>query len=433
MPAPRRRPRAPRPPGTPARRPGAAGPPAPGHRRDRRRPTALLRPAGAALVLAATLALAAGCGGSSAASSDGGGQDAVPVSGGEPGAVADELPEGAVTVMARELDTPWEVRFLPGGDLLVTERRGRLLRLARDAGGQGAPYGIVETHAIEGVREVGEGGLMGLALHPDFPSTPRIYLCHTLEAGGELRNRVVRFRYAGGELDEREVLLGGVPGAAIHDGCRLEFGPEGHLFVTSGDAGEKDDARDRGSLAGKIHRIGPDGAVPGDNPFGSPVWSLGHRNPQGLAFDGRGRLWSAEHGPSGFSSGRDEINLIRRGGDYGWPEITGGEPRDGMIAPRLHSGSSTWAPAGLAHREGRLYFGGLRGAALYEARGLAGGEEPEVRLLAHFRDEFGRIRPVRVGPEGRIWFGTSNRDGRGSPADSDDRLIAVEPDALSGG
>ncbi len=396
------------------------------------RDAAPVGPPTAALLLAAAVGLLAACDGSSAA--PGSGQEAVPVSGGQPGVGADDLSEDELAVMAGGLDTPWAIRFLPDGDLLVTERGGRLLRLSRDGGaGDAHPYRVVERHEIAGVREVGEGGLMGLSLHPDFPAPPHLYVCHTLEAGSGLRNRVVRYRYADGELDEAEVLLGGVPGAAIHDGCRLTFGPDGFLYVTSGDAGEEDRAQDPGSLAGKIHRIGPDGAVPEDNPFGSPVWSLGHRNPQGLAFDGRGRLWSTEHGPSGMASGRDEVNRIRRGENYGWPTITDGERREGMNAPRLHSGSSTWAPAGLAHRDGRLFFGGLRGSALFEARGLAGAGADGPRLLAHFRGDFGRIRPVRVGPEGWIWFGTSNRDGRGSPAEEDDRLIRVDPAALGGG
>lgn len=400
------------------------------HDRPRRR----AGPALCAAVLAAALVLPVACDGlSSASERDGDDREAVPVSAGQPGVTRDELPPGALSVMAEGLDTPWELRFLPDGDLLVTERAGRLLRLSRsDDGGDGPPFRVVERHEIEAVRERGEGGLMGLALHPDFPATPRIFLCHTLEGSSGLENRVVRYRYADGTLDDREVLLGEVPGAAIHDGCRLAFGPEGFLFVTSGDAGEADRAQDRSSLAGKIHRIRPDGAVPDDNPFGNPAWTLGHRNPQGLAFDDGGRLWSTEHGPSGMSSGRDEVNLIRRGENYGWPEITGGEHREGMLAPELHSGSATWAPAGLAHRDDRLFFGGLRGAALFEARGLAS-DEGEPRLLAHFRGEFGRIRPVGVGPEGGIWFGTSNRDGRGSPASGDDRLLRVDPEALAGG
>lgn len=397
---------------------------------DPRRPPRPATAGLAAAVLAGALAGLSACGGSSAG--HGGGDDAVPASPGRQGVSRDGLPRGALTVMAADLDTPWEIRFLPDGDLLVTERAGDLVRLARDSSpGEGLPYRVVERHSVADVRQAGEGGLMGLALHPDYPESPWIYLCHTRAGTSGLENRVVRYRYREGALDRLAIVLGDVPGASVHDGCRLEFGPDGFLFVTSGDAGEGDRAQDPASPAGKIHRIGPAGEAPEDNPFGGTVWTLGHRNPQGLAFDDGGRLWSTEHGPSGFSSGRDELNRIRRGANYGWPEITGGDRREGMLPPELHSGSATWAPAGLAHREGRLYFGGLRGTALYEARGLAGGAG-EPRLIAHFRGEFGRIRPVRVGPGGGIWFGTSNRDGRGSPAPGDDRIVRVDPAALAG-
>jgi len=384
-------------------------------------------------ILTLSLLLLTACGNGSSPARAGGGTDepAPPASAGDPGVRAGQLSGDELQVMAEGLDTPWEIRFLPGGDALVTERSGRLLRLTlRD--GADPPLAVVETHEIPEVEEAGEGGLMGLAIHPDYPDRPWIYLCHTLRADGGLRNRVVRFVHDAGSLADLTVVLGGVPGASIHDGCRLEFGPDGFLFVTSGDAGVEDDARRESSLAGKIHRIADDGSVPPDNPFGSPVWTLGHRNPQGMAFDAEGRAWSTEHGPSGFPGGRDELNRIERGADYGWPEITGGETRAGLEAPVLHSGDATWAPSGLAALGGRLFFAGLRGAALYEVRGSPDGAEA-IRLLAHFRDDFGRLRAVRTGPDGWLWFGTSNRDGRGSPAPEDDRLIRVDPAALAGG
>lgn len=362
-----------------------------------------------------------GCGESSTAG-------AVPASGGEPGIRAADVPGDALSVMAEGLDTPWELRFLPGGDLMVTERRGRLLRLSRDparAGDGEPPFTVVERHRVEGVREVSESGLMGLALHPDFPEPPLIYLCLTTEGEDDLENRVVRYSYVDGELSERVALLEGIAGAPVHDGCRLEFGPDGHLYVTTGDAGSESLARDPSSLNGKILRLEAGGEIPPDNPFDTPVWSLGHRNPQGLAFDGRGRLWATEHGPSGFRSGRDELNRIERGADYGWPELTGDETAEGARAPILHSGSDIWAPSGLTVSGTSLFFGGLRGSALYEVRGvLASDESP--RLIAHFRGDFGRVRLVRGGPAGQLWIGTSNRDGRGSPADADDRILRVD-------
>lgn len=382
----------------------------------------------AALVAAALLATAA-CGGPDAA----GAGPAPPSSGGQEGVAREDLAPGTLEVMARDLDTPWEVRFLPGGDLLVTERAGDLVRLSTDAGDGEAPYGEAARHPVPDVREVGEGGLMGLALHPDFPATPWIYVCHTHDGPDGLANRVMRFDYEDGGLSGRSVMMDGIPGAAVHDGCRLAFGPDGMLYVTTGDAGDGADARDRDSPAGKIHRLTDDGGVPGDNPFGSTVWSLGHRNPQGLAFDDRGRLWATEHGPSGLRSGRDEVNRIRRGADYGWPHVTGPDTSGDRVPPVLHSGAHTWAPAGLAVEGSSLFFGGLRGSSLYEVRGALQEGGSEVRLLAHFRGEYGRIRPVRLGPEGRIWFGTSNRDGRGSPAPADDRLIRVDPAAMRAG
>ena len=230
--------------------------------------------------------------------------------------------------------------------------------------------------------------------------------------------------------------LDDIPGASIHDGCRLAFGPDGLLYITTGDAGDAERAQDPGSLAGKVLRLTEEGEVASGNPFGDAVFSYGHRNPQGLAFDDRSRLWATEHGPSGMASGRDELNLVRVGENYGWPEITGDEMAEGMVSPVLHSGGDTWAPAGLAYADGRLFFGGLRGAALFEVRGVdqyepSGGGAGDLRLLAHFEGELGRLRPVRLGPDGRIYFGSSNRDGRGDPRQGDDRVFAVDPAALA--
>lgn len=335
---------------------------------------------------------------------------------------ADAAPE----VVARGLEVPWEIAFLPDGDLLVTERPGRLVRLPALAGGTGpvrAEQG--EAWEIPGVRSAGEGGLMGLALHPRFEETGWIYVMLTGQGADGLENRVERYRLGGDGAVERTVILDGIPGARFHDGGRIAFGPDGMLYVTTGDAGDASRAQDRSSLAGKILRLDEEGNAAPDNPFGTRIWSWGHRNAQGLAWDGEGRLWSAEHGRSGVRSGLDEVNIIRPGANYGWPEIQGDQDAPDMERPVRHSGPDyTWAPAGAAWLGGSLWFGGLRGEALYELRPEEGGG---ARLRAHFYGEYGRIRAVRAGPDGRLWFSTSNRDGRGSVRSGDDRILRVDP------
>lgn len=373
-----------------------------------------------------------------------------------------------LSVVAEGLEAPWEIAFLPHGELLVTERPGRLVRIR-----PGEPAAQRRVYPVEGVRAVGEGGLMGLALHPRFEENRWIYLCLTTGApGGGLQNRVVRYRLGDGDLGEPTVIVDGIPGARFHDGCRLAFGADSYLYVTTGDATDPARAQDTISLAGKILRVTDDGRPAPGNPFGNPVYSYGHRNPQGLAWDDRGRLWSTEHGRSGMRSGLDELNLIEKGKNYGWPAIEGDEAQPGMVPPVLHSGPHyTWAPAGMAYWSGSLFFGGLRGEALYEARiagegtgenqALAGqsaqparpGAQPKpgpprrggtpagpgaraagseaqrvrVELRVHFHGDYGRIRAVQIGPDGFLYFATSNRDGRGRPRDGDDRIVRVNP------
>lgn len=327
-------------------------------------------------------------------------------------------PAPRVSVLAEGLDTPWEIVFLPGGDLLVTERFGQLTRLA--------PDGSVAD--VPGVSETGEGGLLGLALDPDFASSGLLYFYLTSDSGGSWENRVERYYYDGHSLSERTVILDGIRGAANHDGGRLEFGPDGYLYITTGDAGDEQSAQDPESLNGKILRIAADGSIPVDNPFGNAVWSLGHRNPQGLAWDDQGNLWSTEHGPSGLSSGFDELNRIVPGGNYGWPVVYGDEAREGMIAPVLQSGADeTWAPGDLEFFEGRLFFSGLRGETLY-AVDLQDGQVSG--LSRYFEGEYGRLRALRLGEDGLLYLGTSNRDGRGDPYPEDDRILRVNPDLL---
>ncbi|MDZ7744832.1 MAG: PQQ-dependent sugar dehydrogenase [Candidatus Saccharibacteria bacterium] len=321
--------------------------------------------------------------------------------------------QSEIEVIATSLDVPWEVLQLPSGDLLVTERSGNLVRI-----GQGE-----QRYKIDGVAHRGEGGLLGMALHPEFEGNQQIYLYMTTETAGGLTNRVERYKYNENGLSERTSILEGIPGASYHDGGRIAFGPDGYLYITTGDAGDTALAQSTSSLAGKILRVDENGEIPDDNPFGNAVHSYGHRNPQGIAWDDQGRMWSSEHGRSGRLSGMDELNLIERGVNYGWPVIEGDETREGMQAPVIHSGSDvTWAPASLTYWDGSLFFGGLRGVTLYEARL---GEGESVDLQAHLRDEYGRIRAVTVIYNDQLYITTSNTDGRGVERSGDDKLIRI--------
>lgn len=320
----------------------------------------------------------------------------------------------AVEVVAEDLDVPWEVAFLPGGDFLLTERPGRLTRLAPDGAGRWS----VE---VPGVQERGEGGLMGLALHPRFAENRWIYLYLTSDSD----NRVVRYELANdGSLTAQTTLVDGIPAAAFHNGGRIAFGPDGLLYATTGDAGQPGSAQDPMYLGGKILRMADDGSVPADSVRPTLVYSLGHRNPQGLVWDTEGRLWSTEHGAS---SGLDELNQVEPGGNYGWPTAQGDARVPGRTLPVLHSGpETTWAPSGAAYLAGRVLFGGLRSQALYDVRV----DVPSPELTVHFFGDFGRIRTVRIGPDGLIYLLTGNRDGRGRTRRGDDKLVRVDPGVL---
>ena len=323
----------------------------------------------------------------------------------------------APEVVAEGLQIPWDIAFLPDGNLLVTERRGRVLHI--ESG---------HAYPVEGIVHTGEAGLLGIALHPDFSENHFVYLYLTTSVGEDLVNNVARYVYENNALTFDRVILDNIPASRFHDGGRIEFDENGMLYVTVGDAGNDASAQDTETLNGTILRVTDEGEIPSDNPFGNAVYSYGHRNSQGLAWDEDGRLWSTEHGRSGVLSGYDEVNLITAGGNYGWPDSEGDTVAEGTVAPKLHSGgSATWAPASAAYHDGSLYFGGLRGEALYEAV-LAG--DRVVELREHIKGEYGRIRAVRVGPDGMLYLTTSNRDGRGDPEDVDDRIIRLDPRAL---
>jgi glucose/arabinose dehydrogenase len=341
-----------------------------------------------------------------------------------------QTPALATETILRGLEAPWAIDFAPDGRIFLSERPGRI-RIARDGQLQTAPWMTLE------VADVSEAGLLGLALDPQFAQTRFVYVAYTYRAtSGRLVNRLVRLRddpaTGRGTLDR--VLMDEVAGAPNHDGGRVRFSPDGRLYWTMGDAQQQNLAQDRSSPNGKILRLNTDGTIPGDNPFpNSPVYSYGHRNPQGLAWQpGTRRLYATEHGPSGGQGCcRDEVNYIEPGGNYGWPVITGDERREGMLPPVIQSGTSvTWAPGGAAFVSrgpwaGSLVFAGLRGQALY--RVVLDPNDP--RRVANFEilfeRQFGRLRDVVEGPDGALYILTSNRDRRGSPAPDDDRVIRL--------
>jgi glucose/arabinose dehydrogenase len=339
-----------------------------------------------------------------------------------------------VETLVSGLNTPWAVDFAPDGRIFVTERPGRI-RVIDDRGKlRDEPWMTVET------ASVGEAGLMGLAIDPKFSQNRFVYVAYSYRTGvlglRNLRNRLVRLREddksGKGVLDK--ILIDDVAGANNHDGGRVKFGPDGKLYWTIGDAQTTKYAQDVKSLNGKILRLNSDGSVPPDNPFAnSYVYSYGHRNPQGLAWQsGTGRLYATEHGPSGFQGCcRDEINYIEPGKNYGWPEIRGDETRPGMVAPVIQAGSSeTWAPTGATFVTrgpwaGSLLFTGLRGQTLY--RLVIDPNDPRKVTIfeRHFYRQFGRLRDVAEGPDKSLYVLTSNHDGRGSPAPDDDRVLRL--------
>jgi len=341
--------------------------------------------------------------------------------------VKDEvLPQ--IAVIAENLSIPWDMAFLPDDEMLVTERTGKIIRLStRDTS---IRREIEVPTAV--VNEVGgEGGLLGLVLDPDFTSNRRLYVYQTYKEVDEsiTRNRVTRYTLDEDVLINPVVIIDDIPGAIFHDGGRMAFGPDRLLYITTGDATDEDLAQDRESLAGKILRLHSDGSVPDDNPFGSEIYSYGHRNPQGLTWDDRGQLWSTEHGRSGIgNSGLDELNQIERGKNYGWPIIEGDRGQQGLEVPAVHSGpQETWAPASALYWDGSIFFAGLRGESLYEAK-LDDTRSSVALVVAHFAGEYGRLRTITSGPDGYFYMTTSNTDGRARQVDSsDDRIIRIDP------
>jgi glucose/arabinose dehydrogenase len=334
----------------------------------------------------------------------------------EGGTIGREKPVEVVDTVATGLEAPWGLGFLPDGRAVVTERDTREVLLVDPGGGEPQQAGVLGDPVEEGAA--GEGGLLGVAVSPDFDRDRMLYFY----LGTAEDNRIVRAPLDRQDrLGTPEVLLDGIPTGFIHDGGRLRFGPDGLLYASTGEIGNPDLAQDRSSLAGKILRITPDGApAPGNPDPDSPVWTWGHRNVQGLAFDDEGELWASEFGQETY----DELNLIRQGGNYGWPDVEGRGDEGDFVNPRVVWSTSQASPSGLAYAEGHLWLGALQGTRLWRVE-VTDGQASDPTPF--FVGQYGRLRTVEVAPDGNLWVTTSNRDGRGDPAAEDDRILVVRP------
>jgi glucose/arabinose dehydrogenase len=314
---------------------------------------------------------------------------------------------GAPEEVSRGIDVPWGLAFLPTGDVLVAERdTGRIVQVPQGGGP------ARQVYRVPGVDAGGEGGLLGLAVSENFGSDQYVYAYFTAASD----NRIVRFRLSGGQP---EVIFDGIDKAGNHNGGRIAFGPDGMLYVGTGDAADPGVSQDPDDPNGKILRLTPLGdPAPGNPRPGSPVYSLGHRNVQGLAWDAQGRLFATEFGQNEF----DEVNLIQAGRNYGWPEVEGEGDTDGgrYTNPLVTWGTDEASPSGAAIAGNTLYVAALRGERLW-AVPLRGDRAGEPR--AELRDRYGRLRTVATAPDGSLWVTTSNTDGRGDLRDGDDRIL----------
>ncbi|QTM98090.1 quinoprotein glucose dehydrogenase [Sediminibacillus dalangtanensis] len=330
----------------------------------------------------------------------------------------DNQPEGPlsgkheVDTIASELEEPWEiVRW--ENTLYISERTGTIVKISLDDRDLARkPVQLDETLA-----EVSEAGLLGFAFPDSFSEDKEAFVYYSYSKGQNVYQRVARVEEKADRWKETGVLLDNIPGGQVHHGGRIEIGPDDKLYVTIGDATKQSAAQDLGSLSGSILRINQDGSIPKDNPDPqSPIYSWGHRNPQGLAWDDQGNLYATEHG----DQAHDEINLIKPGNNYGWPQIEGDRKQQEMERPLVHSGEKTWAPSGMDYKDGVFLFASLRGEALRRF-------DPESNRQEVVVEGYGRIRDVLATNDG-VYFITNNTDGRGTPVKQDDRLLFMADD-----
>ncbi|WP_311258749.1 PQQ-dependent sugar dehydrogenase [Microbacterium sp. WCS2018Hpa-9] len=322
----------------------------------------------------------------------------------EPNPVSVPAPESFVD----DLDAPWSIAF-HGDVALVSERdSARVLEV-------GETGEVHEVAVIDGVEPGGEGGLLGLAV-----SDGELFTYFTAQAANRVERREIRGEAGALSLGPATVVIDGIPAAGNHNGGRIAFGPDGMLYVTTGDAGDRESAQDPDALSGKILRLTPEGEVPADNPFAeSPVYSLGHRNPQGIAWDADGGMYASEFGQDTW----DELNVIEPGGNYGWPEVEGIADDGDYIDPVQQWRPDAASPSGIAVTGSDIVIANLRGERLRIV--------PLDDLTSNaeqFVGDFGRLRDVVVGADGMLWVLTNNTDGRGSPAEGDDRILRLDLD-----
>ena len=340
-----------------------------------------------------------------------------------------------IETVASGLEVPWGFAWLPNNDLLVTERPGRV-RIIESGKLRSEPI-----FTVSDVEPTGESGLMDISVHPDFAANGFVYLAYSYNKDGK-RVKVVRYKYADKKFTESKTIIEDIPGAPNHAGMRCRFGPDDKLYVTTGDSTDWSLAQKLDSLAGKILRLNDDGTIPKDNPFvdqkdlRGEIFAFGNRNPQGIAWQpGSGLLFETEHGPSFFEgkgSGGDEVNIIERGKNYGWSEIHHTETRPGMESPLLEYSPACAPGSAMFYKgsafptmKGDFFFGCLRSKLIVRVTLNGRKATAQENLL---EGNVGRIREIAEGPDGYIYFSTSNRDGRGSAAKDDDRIMRIVPE-----